>query len=171
MPTTRPRLVQEGDKITFQQSDLTLEENQLTIRYQQQMNKRQGEYIQTAAKFDADGQDAFVIVFIQQDLAQNLLAGCEGAASTTCTVTVNSDFQYGQDKEQTIRFLVYHDKSNKPYQHRFISTSTASKFVNGAEQFAKQAGVSYPQAQATAQAFSDVVGLGKAVVGDYLRNF
>lgn len=32
------------------------------------------------------------------------------------TVVVSDEFQYGQKKDQSNRFLVYHDKSNKPYQ-------------------------------------------------------
>ena len=32
------------------------------------------------------------------------------------TVVVDGSFQYGQNKEQTKRFLVYHDQNNKPYQ-------------------------------------------------------
>lgn len=32
------------------------------------------------------------------------------------TVEVDGNFQYGQNKDQTKRFLVYHDKGNKPFQ-------------------------------------------------------
>ena len=32
------------------------------------------------------------------------------------TLKVDDSFQYGQQKDQSHRFLVYHDKGNKPYQ-------------------------------------------------------
>lgn len=34
-------------------------------------------------------------------------------------IVVDDSFQYGQDNAKTKRFLVYHDKDNKPYQVRF----------------------------------------------------
>ena len=53
--------------------------------------------------------------------------------------------QYGQDDNQTVRFAVYHDKSHKPYQHRFVSPTAASKLIQGA-------------------------GARSGLAGDYLRN-
>lgn len=169
------RLVQEGDNITFRRSALTSKDNVLTMHWSQERRTRAGTYVQTAAKFDADGQGAFVVVFIEQALVEDLLTGCADAAATTCTVTVNSDFQYGQDKEQTSRFLVYHDNSYNPYQHRFVTTATASKFLMGAEELAERGGSASDGtvlfAQAAAQGFKDVVTIAKAAFGNYLRDF
>ncbi|KIW29398.1 uncharacterized protein PV07_05215 [Cladophialophora immunda] len=39
------------------------------------------------------------------------------------TFVVDGSFQYGQDKAMTTRFPFYHDKTNKPYQHRFVENT------------------------------------------------
>jgi hypothetical protein len=170
------RLVQEGDAITFRVSALSLEDNLLSIQWSQSGRSRWGEYVQTAAKFDANGRDAFVLLFVQSALVEDLLADCEEPGARTCTVIVSSGFQWGQDKktEPTARFLVYHDKSNKPYQHRFVSTSTASRFMIGTEELAEQAGDAaggaVPLAETAAEAFSDFASVSKSFSGDSLRD-
>ncbi|KAK0559850.1 hypothetical protein OC861_006509, partial [Tilletia horrida] len=37
------------------------------------------------------------------------------------TVVVDNDFQYGQNKNGEMRFLVFHNKKTMPFQHRFVS--------------------------------------------------
>lgn len=34
------------------------------------------------------------------------------------TVQVNEEFQYGENSDHNKRFLVFHDKNNRPYQAR-----------------------------------------------------
>ncbi|KAK0542935.1 hypothetical protein OC845_006379, partial [Tilletia horrida] len=46
-------------------------------------------------------------------------------------IKVDDDFQYGQNKDGSMRFLVFHDKRNTPYQHRFRS-GKAWKFMQWA---------------------------------------
>ncbi|KAJ2913668.1 hypothetical protein MD484_g6768, partial [Candolleomyces efflorescens] len=79
-------------------------------------------------------------------------------------IKVNSELQYGQKNAAgELRFVVYHDKERKPYQHRFIETALAS--------------VGAAQAQALAQKFGyggvgdQAASLVKSFVGDYLRTF
>ncbi|KAJ2913665.1 hypothetical protein MD484_g6767, partial [Candolleomyces efflorescens] len=79
-------------------------------------------------------------------------------------IKVNSELQYGQKNAAgELRFVVYHDKERKPYQHRFIETALAS--------------VGAAQAQALAQKFGyggvgdQAANLLKCFVGDYLRTF
>jgi len=76
------------------------------------------------------------------------------------TIQVSDQFQYGQEKGEKNRWLVYHDKGNKPYQHRFIE-STIVKYGNMANAFALGAGYKF-----------DAVGdVAKRFVGDYLHDF
>ncbi|KAK7428262.1 hypothetical protein QQZ08_005159 [Neonectria magnoliae] len=77
------------------------------------------------------------------------------------TVIVDSEFQYGQDKDRTRRFLVFHDKDHRPYQHRFAHSILQTLGDKGVE-FAASLG------------FPDVGKLRDALgrfTGDYLREF
>ncbi|KAH7137022.1 hypothetical protein B0J13DRAFT_625619 [Dactylonectria estremocensis] len=80
---------------------------------------------------------------------------------TYVTVIVDSQFQYGQDKDHIKRFLVYHDKGHRPYQHRFAH-SVLTTIGDKAVEFAASLG------------YSDVGKLRDALsgyLGDYLRDF
>ncbi|KAE8219654.1 hypothetical protein CF319_g6690 [Tilletia indica] len=46
------------------------------------------------------------------------------------SIKVDSDFQFGQQTDGKNRFLVYHNKANKPFQHRFVETTLASGIFN-----------------------------------------
>ncbi|KAJ2912320.1 hypothetical protein MD484_g8091, partial [Candolleomyces efflorescens] len=79
-------------------------------------------------------------------------------------IKVNSELQYGQKNAAgELRFVVYHDKERKPYQHRFIETAMASVGAAQAQALAKQFGYGGVGDQAA--------NLLKAFVGDYLRTF
>lgn len=78
---------------------------------------------------------------------------------------IDSNMQYGQKNIQgELRFLVYHDKDRKPYQHRFIETALGSAAAGKAQEVAKQflgeGGIA-----------GSVADLAKNFVGDYLRSF
>jgi hypothetical protein len=180
-----PNLVELNDEITFRRAATSNPDNQLSFRYSQSGRERKGDYIQVAARFERGEALEYLPLFVQQELVEDLLSTCEPPDEEFCTVIVTSAFQYGQDKQGTSRFLVFHEKSQKPYQHRFISTTTASNFMIGAEELSQKAekvaesdvvrdhagvGVSM-SAQAAVAAFSEVADLGKSYVGDFLRDF
>ncbi|KAF7973454.1 hypothetical protein HWV62_30807 [Athelia sp. TMB] len=79
-------------------------------------------------------------------------------------ITVDSNLQYGQKNAAgELRFVVYHDTSRKPYQHRFIETAVASAGAGKAQEIAKSFGFG---------AIGDTAGnLAKSFVGDYLHTF
>lgn len=167
------RLVEKCDTITFQKSSLNDPKNVVPIEWQQNLTKQNQDYVGTAFIYDNEADIA--PLFVQKNLVDTFLDQCEDKTAESCTLEVNSDFQYGQDSDQTARFLVYHDKANKPYQHRFVTSELASKFANNAQELAKLTGDSIgsiiPQVKIATAAFDKMVSLGKAYIGDYLRNF
>ncbi|KAG9605512.1 hypothetical protein KCU97_g485, partial [Aureobasidium melanogenum] len=79
-------------------------------------------------------------------------------------IKVDDKIQYGQKNAQgELRFVVYHDKERKRYQHRFIETALGSAAAGKASELAKGFG------------FGDIAGgiasIAKNFVGDYLRTF
>ncbi|THU81252.1 hypothetical protein K435DRAFT_629348, partial [Dendrothele bispora CBS 962.96] len=82
----------------------------------------------------------------------------------TARVTITEKFQYGQKNAQgDFRFVVYHDTSRKPYQHRFIETTLLAKGGDIAVKLAKAFG--YDQVGTSVSDFL------KGFIGDYLHNF
>ena len=65
-------------------------------------------------------------------------------------LTINSDLQYGM--QEGVLFFVYHDKSQKPYQHRF-HCNALQQLAYGVNDMAKFSGVDLSW-----------------IVGDYLHN-
>ena len=76
--------------------------------------------------------------------------------------TVDEKFQYGQaNKAGDKRFLVYHNKDNKPYQHRFINNMLTKYGPMGAQAL-ENMGMTGSQ---------EMAELVANYVGDSLRNF
>lgn len=168
-----PRLVQSNDMIEIRMSSLDADENLVEVSWKQK-GRRTKNYLQTAAKLRHDEGVTFVNIFIEKGLLPDFKIACDATTETVCSATVSQDFQYGQDKEGTLRFLVYHDQSNCPFQHRFMTTATAARFGEAANEMATKAGAigqSYvPMAKQAADAFNQVAGLAQSAFGDYLRN-
>lgn len=162
-------LVDSGNKISFLKSELTSPDNMVTINWSQSSQKKTANYAAVAA-VNKSSKDVFPL-FVQKERIDKLLAQSECDAGGDCVAQVSNDFQYGQDKKKTERFLVYHNKLNKPYQHRFVSTTTLSKFANAAESLAKVEGIPIPGVDSSIKTFGSIVKLGKAVFGDYLRSY
>lgn len=168
-----PRLVQLNDMIEIRMSSLNADENMVPISWKQK-GRRTKTYLQTAAKLRHDDGVTFVNIFVESGLLVDFKTECAATTETVCAVTVSQDFQYGQDKDETLRFLVYHDQSNCPFQHRFMTTATAARFGEAANEMASKAGdigQSYlPMAKQAADAFNQIAGLAQSAFGDYLRN-
>ncbi|PLX43552.1 MAG: hypothetical protein C0605_03925 [Hyphomicrobiales bacterium] len=168
-------LVKPGDQITFRRAALAAENNAVMIKWQQNFRPREVRYVQTAATYDAGGKSSFFILFIQSELTGDVLETCEDQSAKMCSLTVTGNYQYGQSKDKASRFLVYHDRSFKPYQHRFVNTTIAANFARGAQQLATDAGdvagAMVPQLQTAVKGIQRLVGATGAMFGDVLKNF
>ncbi|KAJ7766226.1 hypothetical protein B0H16DRAFT_1454112 [Mycena metata] len=77
---------------------------------------------------------------------------------------VDDRLQYGQKNAQgELRFIIYHDKERKPYQHRFIETAVGSATAGKAAQMAKAFGVG--------NVGNQIMDNFKGFIGDYLHTF
>ncbi|KAI8602150.1 hypothetical protein EDD21DRAFT_372690 [Dissophora ornata] len=82
-------------------------------------------------------------------------------------VTVTNEFKYGQNDEQTFRFLVFLNSSYKPFQHRFTSVAEGSEAMTTLGSLVKKYG-----GLADNIAFAGgVVSIAKSIAGDDLRTF
>ncbi|RXW19814.1 hypothetical protein EST38_g6026 [Candolleomyces aberdarensis] len=77
---------------------------------------------------------------------------------------VDSKLQYGQkNADGDLRFVVYHDKERRPFQHRFIETAIGSAGAGMAQELVKAFGYSASGDQ--------IAAFLKNFVGDYLHTF
>lgn len=163
-------VVSLNDTIVFQRADLKDAENLKTIEWSQSFSDRKEQYAQITAFIE--GKDmSTLMLFVHKSFIPKVEEQC---AAEVCKLKVSSSYQYGQNKDQTLRFLVLHDKSNTPYQHRFLSTTTLATFSKGATKLAanaKSLGVVVPGAGAGAAMSEQLVKGLSSVVGDPLRNF
>ncbi|MDY6782558.1 MAG: hypothetical protein SW833_08430 [Cyanobacteriota bacterium] len=158
-------IVEKGDWIEI---DPAFKEN-ATIKWQQDLGNRQEPYI--VYPYSVQGKQASGSLFIQLGLKKAFFSKCKVEDSDIVPgdkeykIQVNDDFQYGQNNEKSLRFLVYHNKSNKPYQHRFIETTAFSNIGNKIVEMGA----------ASAPAWGALIGKGadlaKGFIGDYLRDF
>ena len=153
-----------------------------TIKWQQDLGNRQEPYL--VYPYSVEGKPAQGSLFIQFGLRKDFFKNCKVGESDIVPdekeykIQVSEAFQYGQNNEKTLRFLVYHNKSNKPYQHRFIETTAFSNIGNkiaavgsGAVSVAGTAAGAGAAAGAWEELFKQGVDLAKAFIGDYLKDF
>ena len=164
------KLIDQGDQINFKLAELTNVNNIRKVKWSQFMRTKTQNYIELTANIE--GKDiAAATLFISSKFVDQVKKKCAG---DTCKLKVDSTFQYGQNKEKTVRFLVLHDKSNKPYQHRFVETSMLSMAATSAETVAKGAGLIgafVPPAAIAGKTGEIAIEKLKAIVGDPLRDF
>ena len=147
------QIVEKGDWIQFDPDSKKTE----TIRWQQKLSSRQEEYV--ALTYSVKDKQAGGSLFIQLGLADSFFKKCSKDESSNPIVPggykiqVDDAFQYGQNNEKTLRFLVFHNKDNKIYQHRFIETTAFSEIASKIEPY-----IPLPD-------------ITKALFGDYLRDF
>lgn len=153
-------MVERGDKIIFPTDALKTDDNVVSIEWQQDFKQRKADYVIVDSVIDHT--NVVVPLFVQKSLMEKLLNKCATDANE-CSLVVDEDFQYGQNNEKTFRFLIYHNKSYRPYQHRFINTSTASKIAGLAK--AKLAN------NKDLKVLDEAVSKAQAIFGDYLRDF
>ena len=159
-------LVEKNDYIKFDPAS----KESVTIKWQKDLSERSEQYV--VIPYTVIGKPASGSLFIQTSYAEEFMNKSEKDESTNPLVSggskikVGDAFQYGQDNDKTLRFLVYHNKANKPYQHRFIETTA---FSNIGKKIQK-AGNEYGGAL-----WGGIINKGadllKGFIGDYLHNF
>ncbi|KAI4660678.1 uncharacterized protein J4E78_005383 [Alternaria triticimaculans] len=105
------------------------------------------------------GGDAKGLIYVQANKVAEFKSKKTGGEDFT--LMVDESFQYGQDKDQTKRFLVFHDTDNRPYQHRFVE-NTLTELGDDALDYVQNMGFTGAH---------DIGDLAKNFVGDYLHNF
>jgi hypothetical protein len=110
--------------------------------------------------------------------------------NTWCTLSVNSDFQYGQTNDQSVRFLVFHSPRRRlasesqkrdgdlccPYQSRFYNSSNIESLLSIIE--ASKSPVEKIESYLPMSGGSTLVNaalkatvFSKSIVGEYLKDF
>lgn len=156
------KVAEKGNSITFPSDALSNTDAVVNIKWQQDLQDKQADYILVDTVLTSTND--VVPLFVQKSLSSNFLAKCKTEANK-CTVDVDGDFQYGQNKEKTFRFLVYHSKSNKQYQHRFMNQTTVSKIAAFAKKITGSVDLS------VIKTLDSLINVGQAVFGDPLRDF
>ncbi|KAK1989896.1 hypothetical protein LX36DRAFT_460039 [Colletotrichum falcatum] len=137
-------LIGKGDTIR-----ITDELGKITVNWSQGGREQQEYY--TPFHFQVTkGGSSSGIIFVQTNRHHALIQKAI-RVEDYLSVQVDETFQYGDSSDQSKRFLVFHDKTNKPYQHRFVEnplTVIAAKAVG-----------------------KELVGLVKPAFGDYLHHF
>ncbi|KAK3365112.1 hypothetical protein B0T24DRAFT_659898 [Lasiosphaeria ovina] len=126
-------------------------------------------YIVRAKNVTKGGADVLLYVqdrFYKDEASADYIGKLPGAKKEgdNFIVTINDRFQYGQkNKQGENRWVVLHDKNNKPYQHRFIVLTIQGKAADWAKTLAKTFGAG--------DLADKVSAVGKDFVGDYLHTF
>ncbi|KAK1220603.1 hypothetical protein PQX77_016626 [Marasmius sp. AFHP31] len=126
----------------------------------QQSGTKSGDYYALIAKNKSQGNGE-VPFFCQTEWFNKENLGQKNAEGYY-EVTISDRHQYGQkNKQGDNRWVAFHDKSRKPYQHRFVETL----FIKGGDLIGKVAGLlGYPIG-------SVAVDTLKGIFGDYLHTF
>ncbi|KAK5652027.1 hypothetical protein OQA88_10930 [Cercophora sp. LCS_1] len=146
------------------------EDATVELEWSQTFKTRQATYYIVPAKNVTKG-NADVMLFIQDRFYKDESNGdhigkIPGATKDgeNFTVTINDHFQYGQkNKQGEKRWVVLHDKGNKMFQHRFMTTTVQGNAADWAKTLANQFGAG--------DLASQVHDLGSRFVGDYLHTF
>ncbi|KAI0048639.1 hypothetical protein FA95DRAFT_1026770 [Auriscalpium vulgare] len=136
----------------------------VTIKWSQ-LGSRTADYVPLVVQNKSQG-NADVPIFIEVEwYTEAYLAGvAHKNESGAYELTIDDKFQYGQKNGGgEHRFVVFHDKSRKPYHLRFLDTALASTTPGLA---AKVAGALGYMSAANAVARS-----ADAFIGEYLRTF
>ncbi|KAK0743965.1 hypothetical protein B0T18DRAFT_431137 [Schizothecium vesticola] len=146
------------------------EDATVELEWSQTFKTREATYYIVCAKNASKG-NADVMLFVQDrfykdESSPDYIGKIPGVTKNgdSFTVTINDRFQYGQkNKEGEKRWVVLHDKGNKMYQHRFMTTTVQGNAAEWAKTLANSFGAG--------DLASQVSDLGKRFVGDYLHTF
>ncbi|KAF5568029.1 hypothetical protein FPHYL_2963 [Fusarium phyllophilum] len=146
-------VVEKGHKIFIPADQLTATE--VKVEWQQSLRAQSAQYY-AVPFFNRDQDNEESVIFIQTSYLDSLKS--KSAVEDKMTVIVDESFQYGQNREKTKRWLVYHNKMNNAYQWRFMF-GLISKLGNDALKFG---GGFIPSID---------MQMLRLIFGDYLRNF
>ncbi|KAL8791671.1 MAG: hypothetical protein Q9195_005754 [Heterodermia aff. obscurata] len=131
----------------------------VTIKWSQSLRNRTEEYWVGKYTNKSANSSEENLIFVQASKLDELKN--KKIDGDNVTLKVDDSFQYGQKKDGSKRFLVYHDKDNKPYQHRFVE-NTITELGGKAADFVSQLGYAD---------VNKVEDVARNFLGDYLRNF
>ncbi|KAK5047537.1 hypothetical protein LTR84_006634 [Exophiala bonariae] len=115
-------VVGRGDSIYI--AAQSLGDKKIKVSWSQNLGQKSADYY--AAKYTVkNGGGAEGVIFIQVSKLDELKA--KKTSGDDLTVTIDDSFQYGQNKEKDKRFLVFHDKNNKLYQHRLLENLVSQR--------------------------------------------
>lgn len=146
-----------------------------TIKWQQSFTQHEKQF-KVVPFIGSEDSKINGTLFIEEGYVDAFFKMCEKDASDNPfkskdnqKVKVTDEFQYGQDSasDTKIRFLVFHDKSDNIYQHRFMKTTAFSSVMGKVSDAIGAAGDVIPFKAVV----DKVLDAGKAYVGDPLRNF
>ncbi|KAH0603166.1 uncharacterized protein H6S33_008170 [Morchella sextelata] len=154
-----------GDIIRIPAYTAELEKDNRRITWSQTLMERSEMYY-TVHATNITKNNTDVILFVQGNWYNSGASPAEHvskigkAVDGSYEIKLDARFQYGQkNKEGENRFLVYHNKSNKPYQHRFMATLIQGQVAEWAKKL-------IPVAQA-----QDGLALMTSLFGDYLHTY
>ncbi|MCT4584457.1 MAG: hypothetical protein N4A54_05975 [Peptostreptococcaceae bacterium] len=149
-----PRTVELNDKIQLLMND----KEEVDINWQQNFKKRKKDFF--VIPFKVIDQEYAGVLFVEKDKFDEF----NELIFETDKVAVSEKFQYGQSKNKVIRFLVFHDKKDNIYQHRFKATGEFKKMmIMMSEKF--------DIIPCIGKELKIIAESLKAYVGDPLRNF
>ncbi|KAK6987680.1 hypothetical protein R3P38DRAFT_3449829 [Favolaschia claudopus] len=166
--------VAHGDTILIEESALGPDNQPIKIEWKQQFGERRADYIETGFKVverakgevePANPADHSIQtegrIFIQASMLEDFKKKTL-ADRIKFVIVVNGEFMYGQKDQTGVgRFIVFHDKKNDTFQHRFIQ-GVAMKYAEKARDVAEQLGFSSPR---------NMMNELRGILGDRLHTF
>ncbi|KAG8766731.1 hypothetical protein FRC12_006682 [Ceratobasidium sp. 428] len=137
-------IVQLGDVLLVPEQGLS----QLTIEWQQSLQNKKGDYLTCFVPVKGKGEADKVLCFFQSDWYNAAHLGPKGELVQSLVgdhyeVKVDGKARYGQKNAKgEARFIVYHDTSRNPYQHRFINQALRQTALGIGQKVAQMLGVS-----------------------------
>ncbi|KAE9582482.1 hypothetical protein CGCF415_v009305 [Colletotrichum fructicola] len=128
-------VVEKGNRIHVPASEIT--SKKVTVEWQQSLKMHSQDYY-SVPFFNKDKGDEQSVLFIQTSYLdsfknKNIRSSAgwfsyifsffsRGADDGDYTVIVDDSFQYGQNSDQTSRWLAYHDKGIAAFQWRYVAS-------------------------------------------------
>ncbi|KAJ7855346.1 hypothetical protein B0H13DRAFT_2357966 [Mycena leptocephala] len=150
-----PSPVESGQEIMVPFFDAEGAGAPVHVNWQQNMSQRKADYYALTADNITTGEQ--VPFFIAAEYYKS------STKANPSHITKVGELVEGEGYKLKLRFIVYHDKERKPYQHRFIETAVGSATAGKAAEMAKAFGVGVVGDQ--------IMDHLKGIVGDSLHTF
>lgn len=174
-PISTMHLALLDDRFRFDIAALDDDSSTRRLTWSQDQQEQEATYVQVTAWFvdpDKAGVATPFMLFLQEDMVDEFRGRhCD---ATSCTATISSAYQYGQDKAQTFRFVVYHDTTLRPYQHRFLASNHLTAYLHAIANTSATAtdlSVPEPDTSLVQDITHRLAGVGQDMLGDYLNDF